>query len=86
MPFVKRSGASSQIDQKLKTKRQQIIEEERIRVLGDSLMFFYDTLMEKYELLHPCNEEGEADDRQSVSREDVETFAREYAATKPIGF
>jgi len=86
MPFVKRSGASSQIDQKLKTKRQQIIEEERIRVLGDSLMLFYDKLMEKYELLHPCNEEEEGDDRQSVSREDVETFAREYAATKPIGF
>ena len=86
MPFVKRSGASSEIDQKLKSKRQQIIEEERIRVLGDSLMFFYDKLMEKYELLHPCNEEEEGDDRQSVSREDVETFAREYAATKPIGF
>ena len=86
MPFAKRSGASSQIDQELKTKRQQIIEEERIRVLGDSLMFFYDKLMDKYELLHPCNEEEEGDDRQSVSREDVETFAREYAATKPIGF
>ena len=86
MPFVKRSGASSEIDQKLKSKRQQIIEEERIRVLGDSLMFFYDKLMEKYELLHPCNEEEEGGDRQSVSREDVETFAREYAATKPIGF
>ena len=28
MPFAKRSG-SSQIDEKLKTKRQQIIEEER---------------------------------------------------------
>ena len=86
MPFVKRSGASSEIDQKLKSKRQQIIEEERIRVLGDSLMLFYDKLMDKYELLHPCNEEEEGDDRQSVSREDVETFAREYAATKPIGF
>ena len=86
MPFAKRSGASSQIDQKLKSKRQQIIEEERIRVLGDSLMLFYDKLLEKYELLHPCNEEEEGDDRQSVSREDVETLAREYAATKPIGF
>ena len=86
MPFVKRSGTSSEIDQKLKTKRQQIIEEERIRVLGDSLMFFYDKLMDKYELLHPCNEEEEGDERESVSREDVETFAREYAATKPIGF
>ena len=86
MPFAKRSGASSEIDQKLKTKRQQIIEEERIRVLGDSLMLFYDKLMEKYELLYPRSEEGEDDERQSVTREDVETFAREYAATKPIGF
>ena len=86
MPFVKSSGAKSEIDQKLKTKRQKIIEEERIRVLGDSLMLFYDKLMNKYELLHPCNEEEEGDDRQSVSREDVEIFAREYAATKPIGF
>ena len=86
MPFVKRSGASSEIDQKLKTKRQQIIEEERIRVLGDSLMLFYDKLMETYELLHSRNEEEEGDERESVTREDVETFAREYAATKPIGF
>ena len=86
MPFVKRSGASSEIDQKLKSKRQQIIEEERIRVLGDSLMLFYDKLMEKYELSHPRSEEGEGDERQYVTREDVETFAREYAATKPIGF
>ena len=86
MPFAKSSGFKSEIDQKLKTKRQQIIEEERIRVLGDSLMLFYDKLMDKYELLHPCNEEEEGDDKQSVSREDVEIFAREYAATKPIGF
>ena len=85
MPFVKRSGVSSEIDLKLKSKRQQIIEEEQIRVLGDSLMLFYDKLMGKYELLHPCSEDGEGD-RQSVTREDVETFAREYAATKPIGF
>ena len=42
MPFAKRSGASSEIDQKLKTKRQKIIEEARIRILGDSLMLFYD--------------------------------------------
>ena len=86
MPFVKRSGTSSEIDQKLKSKRQQIIEEERIRVLGDSLMLFYDKLMEKYELLYPRSEEGEDDERQSVTREDVETFARKYATTKPIGF
>ena len=85
MPFVRSSGAKSEIDQKLKTKRQQIIEEERIRVLGDSLLLFYDNLMEKYVLIHPQDDEGEGD-VQSVVREEVEQMAREYAATKPLGF
>ena len=85
MPFVRSSGAKSEIDQKLKTKRQQIIEEERIRVLGDSLMLFYDKLMEKYVLIHPQDDEGE-EVAQSVVREEVEQLAREYAVTKPIGF
>ena len=85
MPFVRSSGAKSEIDQKLKTKRQQIIEEERIRVLGDSLMLFYDKLIEKYVLIHPQNDEVEGD-VQSVVREEVEQMAREYATTKPLGF
>ena len=85
MPFVRNSGAKSEIDQKLKTKRQKIIEEERIRVLGDSLMLFYDKLIEKYVLIHPQDDEGE-EVAQSVVREEVEQLAREYAATKPIGF
>jgi len=85
MPFVRSSGAKSEIDQKLKTKRQQIIEEERIRVLGDSLILFYDKLMEKYVLIQPPDDEAEGD-IQLVIREEVEQLAREYAATKPIGF
>ena len=85
MPFAKRSGASSQIDEKLKTKRQQIIEEERIRVLRESLMLLYEKLMEKYELIHPPNEEVETEGMQPVSREEVEAFVTEYANTKPIG-
>ena len=85
MPFVRSSGAKSEIDQKLKTKRQQIIEEEGIRVLGDSLILFYDKLMEKYVLIHPHDDEVEGD-VQSVVREEVEQMAREYAATKPLGF
>ena len=85
MPFVRSSGAKSEIDQKLKTKRQKIIEEERIRVLGDSLMLFYDKLIEKYVLIHPQDDEGE-EVAQSVVREEVEQLTREYAATKPIGF
>ena len=85
MPFVRSSGAKSEIDQKLKTKRQQIIEEERIRVLGDSLILFYDKLMEKYMLIHPQDDEVEGD-VQSVVREEVEQLARDHAATKPIGY
>jgi hypothetical protein len=86
MPFAKQSGAISQIDENLKSKRQQIIEEERIRVLRESLMLFYDKLMEKYELIFPRCVESETDDVLSVSREEVETIAGEYADTKPLGF
>ena len=85
MPFARSSGAKSEIDQKLKTKRQQIIEDERIRVLGDSLMLFYDKLMENYVLAYPPNEDAE-DEIQLVGRDEVEQLARDYADTKPIGF
>ena len=85
MPFVRSSGAKSEIDQKLKTKRLQIIEDERIRVLGDSLMLFYDKLMEDYILAYPPYEDDE-DGIQLVDRDQVEQLARDYAATKPIGF
>ncbi len=86
MPFPKRSGVSSEVDQELKSKRQQIIEEERIRVLRESFMLFYDKLMEKYELIHPRDEETENEDVNPVKREEVEAVAEEYANTKPLGF
>ena len=85
MPFVRSSGAKSEIDQKLKTKRQQIIEDERIRVLGDSLMLFYDKLMENYVLTYPSNED-DVDEIQLVGRDEVEQLVRDYADTKPLGF
>ena len=85
MPFVRNSGSKSEIDQKLKTKRQQIIEDERIRILGDSLMLFYDKLMENYVLAYPFNEDDETG-IHLVGRDEVEQLARDYAATKPIGF
>ena len=86
MPFAKRSGTSSQIDAKLKTKRQIIIEQERVRVLKESLILFYDKLIEKYDLIHPLNENIETEEVQLVSKEEVEAFAGEYAGTKPLGF
>ena len=86
MPFVKRSGVSSEVDHELKSKRQQIIEEERIRVFRESIMLFYDKLVEKYELIHPLDKEVENEDVIPVSREEVEALAGEYADTKPLGF
>ena len=86
MPFIKRSGASSEVDQELKSKRQQIIEEERIRVLKESFMLFYDKLMEKYELIHSRDEEAENEDVNLVKREEIEAVAGEYADKKPLGF
>ena len=86
MPFIKRSGVSSEVDQELKSKRQQIIEEERIRVLRESFMLFYDKLMENYELIHPRDEKAENEDVNLVKREEVEAVAGEYADKKPLGF
>ena len=86
MPFIKRSGASSEVDQELKSKRQQIIEEERTRVLKESFMLFYEKLMEKYELIYSRDEEAGNEDVNLVKREEVETLAGEYAYKKPLGF
>ena len=86
MPIIKRTGLNSQVDSKVQSKRKQIIEEERIRVLGDALMCFYDKLIEKYDLIHKHLEEIESDEMNIVIREEVEEFAREHAATKPIGY
>ncbi len=87
MPFAKRSGAPSQIDEKLKSRRQKIIEEERIRVLRESLMLFYDKLMEKYELIHHMDSHMlEQEGLQRVSRKEIEEFTEKYANSKPLGF
>ena len=86
MPIIKRASMSTQLDPKLQKKRREIIEGERIRILGDALMLFYDKLMEKYELVQPREEEVDTEEIIQVKREEVEELAREYAATKPTGY
>ena len=89
MPFPTGSGSKSEVDQQLKNKRQLIIEEERIRVLSESFMNFYDKLMDSYELVRLNQEQVETDldnVRESVPREEVDRFARDYAETKPLGY
>ena len=86
MPNIKNTGFQSGLNYDLKNKKQLIIEQERIRVLGDSLMLFYDKLMESYQLFHPQSDEAEESEPQVVSHEEVEELVREYAETKPLGF
>ena len=86
MPNIKLSRVKSEINQDLRNKRRKIIEEERIRLLGESLMLFYDKLMNKYELIYPRIEESKTENIQTVDREEIEAFAVEYANTKPLGF
>tara|TARA_X000001036_G_C20451200_1_gene713412 strand:- start:327 stop:596 length:270 start_codon:yes stop_codon:yes gene_type:complete len=89
MPFPTGSGSKSEVDQQLKNKRQLIIEEERIRVLSESFMNFYDKLMDSYELVRLNEEQVETDldnVRESVPRDEVDRFARDYAETKPLGY
>ena len=89
MPFPTGSGPKSEVDQQLKSKRQLIIEEERIRVLSESFMNFYDKLMDSYELVRLNEEQVETDldnVRESVPRDEVDRFARDYAETKPLGY
>tara|TARA_S200000501_G_C20186260_1_gene466599 strand:- start:169 stop:438 length:270 start_codon:yes stop_codon:yes gene_type:complete len=89
MPFPTGSGSKSEVDQKLKSKRQQIIEDERIRVLSESFMNFYDLLMQNYELIRIDKDQKENDEeyvKELVPREEIDKFARNYAETKPLGF
>ena len=85
MPNLKNTGFQSELSTELKNKKQQVIEEERIRILGDALMLFYDKLMENYKLVHLQTEEVE-EEALSLDRDDVEQLARDYAATKPLGY
>lgn len=84
MAIINNSGTPDRTNHEYKNKRKQIIEEERIRILGDSLMLFYDKLIEKYDVIYkPENEESA---NVLVNREELEKLVRDYAATKPIGF
>ena len=85
---IMKSGGYTKLDrnENLRNKRQQIIEEERVRTLAESFMAFYDKLVEKYEVVQPFGEEATAEEIQKLSREEIEELAKEYAETKPVGF
>lgn len=84
MAIINNSGVPDRTNHEYKNKRKQIIEEERIRILGDSLMLFYDKLKEKYDVIYKY--EDEEDKNVDVDRAEIEELVRDYASTKPIGF
>ena len=87
MTIIKSGGYTPpDSNEELRKKRQQIVEDERIRILGESLMAFYSKLLEKYELVIPYGEDISVKEIQKPSNEEIEEFAMDYAKTKPIGF
>ena len=69
---------------KLKDKRRQIIEDERIFQLNEALLAYLDKLLEDYELIKKSEEDsGEV---VHAERDELEQFTQDYANTKPKGF
>ena len=97
MPYFNKGGMTkNSSSSKIKTKRQKIFEEERIRKLEMSLQAFYDLLSKDYMVIEKIQieeddenkEEKQAvlDELNELSKEKVEEIISNYAAKKPIGF
>ncbi len=73
---------------KLREKRKQIIEDERIFQLNEALLAYLDKLLEEYELIKKPEEEsaGEADGPVHPKRDELEHYTLHYSNTKPKGF
>ena len=69
---------------KLRKKRKQIIEEERIFQLNEALMEYLDKLLEEYALIKKSEEES--NERIHPDRDELEKYTQDYANTKPKGF
>ena len=72
MAIINNKGTPDRTNYNLKNKRRQIIEEERVRVLGDALILFYDKLIETYDVMHKTN--NDESESTSVNREDIENL------------
>ncbi len=96
MPYFNKGGMTkNSSSSKIKTKRQKIFEEERIRKLEMSLQAFYDELSKEYMIVEKIQieENGEEvekheilDSLNELSKEKVREIISTYAAKKPIGF
>ena len=87
MAIIRTSGhTKSDSNEELRAKRRKIIEEERIRVLGDALLAFYDLITKHYDVIEHIDEDILVENIKKIDREKIEELAREYASTKPIGY
>ena len=85
MAIIRQGGyTDNDSSDKLREKRKQIIEEERIFQLNEALMAYLDKLLEEYELIKKSDEES--NEKIHPERDELEKYTEDYANTKPKGF
>ena len=85
MAIIRQGGyTDNDSSDKLREKRKQIIEEERIFQLNEALLAYLDILLEEYEIIKKTEEES--DEVIHPDRDELEQYTQNYANTKPKGF
>ena len=85
MAIIRQGGyTDNDSSDKLKEKRRQIIEEERIFQLKEALLSYLDKLLEEYEIIKKSDEDS--DEVVNPERDELEQYTQDYANTKPKGF
>ena len=85
MAIIRQGGyTDNDSSDKLKEKRRQIIEEERIFQLKEALLSYLDKLLEEYEIIKKSDEDS--NEVVHAERDELEQYTQDYANTKPKGF
>jgi hypothetical protein len=85
MAIIRQGGyTDNDSSDKLKEKRRQIIEEERIFQLKEALLSYLDKLLEEYEIIKQSD--ADSDEVVHPERDELEQYTQDYANTKPKGF
>ena len=85
MAIIRQGGyTDNDSSDKLKEKRRQIIEEERIFQLKEALLSYLDKLLEEYEIIKKSD--ADSDEVIHPERDELEQYTQDYAKTKPKGF
>ena len=85
MAIIRQGGyTDNDSSDKLKEKRRQIIEEERIFQLKEALLSYLDKLLEEYEIIKKSD--ADSDEVIHPERDALERYTQDYANTKPKGF